>query len=524
MRPALATILPMLAAAVLVMVGGERLARRDSETRSPIDRDRLLDLDEALRGELTRLERLYLSHLDRLASLPLNQASSNKNLSAEAENVAGVKLIRVFRSGGKDFTHPIGLGAGRLLEIELEGRKKPLNPAKSVIIEASLLEHGVAKNGFWLDTPDGNLSLFCKQIGTAERAELMVFLIDRPLIQARTREHLASWIKTPMLPLRESGERIVIESANGKPLIITGPEHHGPAAAIIPLRNALGGWQIKGWDGLLVTRTRDPATMAVASTLALGLLASGILLCIQQNRALQLAAKRVSFVNRVSHELGAPLTNLALNLDLATETLDYNPVETRKRLSLVAEETERLARLVANVLTFSRTERDALQLKPVRCLPGELIARTLESFRPALMRRGIVIETDIATSREISLDPDALSQITGNLISNVEKYAASGHWLKLVYQQEQDHITLEVHDRGPGIPAADREQIFAPFTRVLSTTTEGSSGTGLGLTIARDLTLRMGGSLELIDSSDGTMFRLHLPTQPTLGIIPPTTT
>ena len=55
MRPALATILPMLAAAVLVMVGGERLARRDSETRSPIDRDRLLDLDEALRGELTRL-------------------------------------------------------------------------------------------------------------------------------------------------------------------------------------------------------------------------------------------------------------------------------------------------------------------------------------------------------------------------------------------------------------------------------------------------------------------------------------
>ena len=131
MRPALATILPMLAAAVLVMVGGERLARRDSETRSPIDRDRLLDLDEALRGELTRLERLYLSHLDRLASLPLNQASSNKKLSAEAENVAGVKLIRVFRSGGKDFTHPINPLSPPRMMLSTTSPKKQI-PSSSV--------------------------------------------------------------------------------------------------------------------------------------------------------------------------------------------------------------------------------------------------------------------------------------------------------------------------------------------------------------------------------------------------------
>src|SRR5690606_30087073 len=118
-----------------------------------------------------------------------------------------------------------------------------------------------------------------------------------------------------------------------------------------------------------------------------------------------------------------------------------------------------------------------------------------ENFRPALVRRCISIETNVGPGSRALLNPDALSQITGNLISNVEKYAAEGGWLGLEYHQTRGSLVLEIRDRGPGIPAEARQRIFRPFERVTDSINEGSSGTGLGLAIARELAARMGGSL-----------------------------
>ncbi|RYD43957.1 MAG: HAMP domain-containing histidine kinase, partial [Verrucomicrobiaceae bacterium] len=216
---------------------------------------------------------------------------------------------------------------------------------------------------------------------------------------------------------------------------------------------------------------------------------------------------------------GTPLTNLSLNLDLATDALTTRPAEARKRLALVSEEIERLSRLVANVLTFSRRERDVLELKPVRCLPDEVILRTLDAFRPALERRGILIESGLSAPGAIMLDPDALSQITGNLLSNVEKYAASGKWLSIITRIDGEILTMEVRDKGAGIPREARERIFAPFERVRHATNEGASGTGLGLAIGRDLARRMGGNLVLLEGENGSTFRLTLPVTSALSIV-----
>jgi signal transduction histidine kinase len=258
--------------------------------------------------------------------------------------------------------------------------------------------------------------------------------------------------------------------------------------------------------------------LAVTTTIAILLVISGSLLLLQQKRALKRAAERVSFVNRVSHELGTPLTNIALNLDLATETIPIRPDEARRRLGLVAEEIERLSRLVANVLTFSRRERNTLELKPVRCVPAEVVRQTLESFRPALERRGIAIDADLSADQPVLMDPDAFSQIIGNLISNVEKYAAAGKWLGFACRMETDFLVVEVRDHGDGIPSSARQRIFDPFERVLHATNEGASGTGLGLSIGLDLAKRMGGTLELLESEDGAFFRLRIPAAPSLAI------
>lgn len=514
MRPALFTILPMLAAAVLVMVGGERMARREVENRTPADRERLLDLADSFRTELARLDAVYLSHLDELARNALYQKPPAT--AAVAAEISGVRLIRIFQIRGKGLTiTPDPLAAG-LPEILLAGVGRPFDPAKAITLPKDLLEKPLPPEGVWLAAPDVRQRVHCRQ---PEPGVLAAILIDLSEVRKSVANSLAGWLETPLLPLREVGGILEIDAPGGDALVSMGADRHGPAAAIVPIRTAFGDWQIRVWDGVHVSHFHDTVTIAGAAVLASVLALSGALLFLQQKRALRLAALRVSFVNRVSHELGTPLTNLSLNLDLATEFLTARPAEARHRLGLVAEEIERLSRLVANVLTFSRRERDTLELKPARCIPEEIILRTLESFRPALERRGIEIQTEICASEPVLLDPDALCQITGNLLSNVEKYASTGRWLRIDCRMGDGFLVLEISDRGPGIPAKARQRVFAPFERVLDTTNEGASGTGLGLAIGCDLASRMKGTLELLDSDQGATFRLRIPAPPALALV-----
>lgn len=506
MRPALVTIFPMLAAAVLVMVGGERIARREVETRTPADRERLLDLADSFRAELLRLDQLYANHLDDLSHSYLYGKTGQA--ATEAAAITGVRRMRIFRKIGNDTQLSPPFVTERLPEIEMEKRKRPLDPSTAVILEAELLEKTLPQPKFWRSTSDPNIRLYCLQ---PEPGILIVSIIDISRVRESTKAHLTNWLNSPLTPLREAGERVDIDPPQGPAVASIGPPRHGPAAMILPARTLFGDWQIRAWDSLVLSRSHDTATLSATAAVALILAISGVLLYSQQKRALKLAAERVSFVNRVSHELGTPLTNLSLNLDLASESITTRPEEARRRLGLVAEEIERLSRLVANVLTFSRRERDTLQLKPERCVPAEVVRQTLENFRPALERRGIHIDSHIAAEDAIFIDPDALSQITGNLLSNVEKYAVEGKWLGLDCRREEDFIILEIRDHGAGIPAADRERIFIPFERVLESTNEGASGTGLGLSIGRDLARRMGGDLILLETEQGSAFQLRIP-------------
>jgi signal transduction histidine kinase len=512
MRVALVTVAPMLLAAVLVMAGGERLARRETETRIPFDRQRLLDLADSFRNELVRLDDLYERHLEETASLAIYGKPGEAE--AKARSVSGIRLIRVFREKGKDESILLAKNADSFPEIELEGRKRPLNEKTAVVFPAKLFDASPPED--WIPTSAPGLRI---HVSRPDRGTLVAILIDSDQVRETTRSHLEKWLATPMAPVTEAGERLQIETPSGSSLVTTGSDRHGPAASVIPVRNLSGYWQIRAWDGLTINHSHDFPVLSGAALLAFILAASGFGLYQYQNRALKLAAERVSFVNRVSHELGTPLTNLSLNLSLATDSLTTRPAEARKRLDLVSEEIERLSRLVANVLTFSRRERDILEIKPVRCFPDEIILRTLDSFRPALERRSILIESDLSAPDALLLDPDALSQITGNLLSNIEKYAVSGKWLSIITRIENESLTVVVRDKGPGIPREARERIFAPFERVRHVTNEGASGTGLGLAIGRDLAQRMGGTLELIDFRDGACFRLTLPARAALSIV-----
>ncbi|MCP5550700.1 MAG: HAMP domain-containing histidine kinase [Akkermansiaceae bacterium] len=167
-------------------------------------------------------------------------------------------------------------------------------------------------------------------------------------------------------------------------------------------------------------------------------------------------------------------------------------------------------------LTFlpARSERDAIELEtgPVALRP--LISDIAEQFRPSFERRGLSLSMEGPETIAATADADALTQILGNLLSNVEKYAASGGVARIEASIEGSEAMVRVSDHGPGIPRGECERIFLPFRRLDDRPSEGSSGTGLGLAIARDLAERMGGTLRLVSpvsGESGACFELRLP-------------
>lgn len=225
-------------------------------------------------------------------------------------------------------------------------------------------------------------------------------------------------------------------------------------------------------------------------------------------RHMRQAAQRVSFVNQVSHELKTPLTNIRLYADLARGSL---PAGGDRYLDVVVEEAGRLSRLIHNVLTFARQDRQQLEVHPAGGDLGALIHRTIESWRPALQRKGITATVVSTLDQPALFDADATGQILGNLLSNVEKYALGASRVEITLGTAHGFAELRVADDGPGIPAKAARRIFEPFYRARSDLTEGVSGTGLGLGIARSLAEAQGGRLDFEALNKGACFVLLLP-------------
>jgi signal transduction histidine kinase len=221
----------------------------------------------------------------------------------------------------------------------------------------------------------------------------------------------------------------------------------------------------------------------------------------------------MSFVNQVSHELKTPLTNIRMYAELLDDDLYDADERTRRHLGVIVEESQRLSRLIGNILTFARHQREKLTLRPAPKQLDEVVAAVIEQFRPALDEKGITVELDLAAPHPARLDADAIGQILGNLLSNVEKYAATGHLARVTTRQDGPRLTLTVADAGPGIPPRHRERVFEPFHRVSDALSDGVAGTGIGLGIARTLARLHGGDLVLCPSERGATFEasLHAP-------------
>jgi signal transduction histidine kinase len=230
-------------------------------------------------------------------------------------------------------------------------------------------------------------------------------------------------------------------------------------------------------------------------------------------RQLGLIRQQQDFVAAVSHELKTPLTSIRMY----SEMLREGWVTDAKRSSyyrFIHDESERLSRLVANVLQLARLSRDKLQVvpQPVR------IAELLEDARPTLLSQtshaGFALTIDCPGNGIVCADRDAVTQILINLVDNAVKFAAGSEprRIEIGCTAARSRHALAVRDYGPGIPTAERKRALRLFQRLECEATRETRGTGIGLALVKRLAEAMGGELELLGREPGLEVRVWLPT------------
>ncbi len=511
-RSPLSLILPLAAALVAAAViwGGFVLARQERVERIPRGDAAVDAFAEELQNRLDALESQYERHLARICRTDLNHLFGVQDA---IDGVVGVRQLSTLNPDGKIDLH---LPASEVKTVSalpipvIDPRERP--PGRELVAEVGdfdLFGGGDGESG-WIETPQG---LFFHQRVSIRRVVLL--LVDPHLVEETMAETLSPWIAETLSPAPGTGaDRLALRE---RILASAGDPDKTLPDAVRSLATHFGPWQVQSWDERKTVVTYRSDFLAGSVVLALLVFLLGTIVTLSIRRALRLAEQRVSFVNRVSHELKTPLTNILLNADLAADGADATG---RQRLARVREETRRLARLIDNVLAFSRREaKTGSAPVPVDLRP--LVEEVVETFAPSLERRGVTVEIEGGEAVSALADPDPLRQILGNLLSNVEKYAAGGGYAGITILGEEGAAVILVKDLGPGVPARDRERIFEPFCRLDDRTQEGVSGTGLGLAIARDLAAATGGSLRLLShEGPGATFELRLPSAETARVIP----
>jgi len=353
---------------------------------------------------------------------------------------------------------------------------------------------------FWRRTEDGKIVGF-----ELERMGLMSEVVNLlPVLDP----------ESPRLP----DGRIVMCDAGGDAIYQWGMYEPGEGedpAVVVSVVRPFTAWSLE----YFVPRSRGgllPPGGALFNVLS-GLVAVAIMLVAlavyfhrESSREMREASQRVSFVNQVSHELKTPLTNIRMHAELLEQAIPEDDEKSRRKVGIIVSEAERLSRLIANVLTFARARRGKLKLHASEGVPDRVIAKVLAHFRAALESKGVNIEFRAGAGESALFDADVLEQILGNLFSNVEKYAVAGKYLGVESSRERDRVSVSVRDRGPGIPPHARETVFGAFNRLSNKLTDGVSGTGMGLAIARDLARLHGGDLVLEPAEEGACFRVEL--------------
>ena len=274
-----------------------------------------------------------------------------------------------------------------------------------------------------------------------------------------------------------------------------------------------------GWYWL----SHDDLAGLTASTLGVAAAIIYTLAAMHSNHQLHLEISRRSdaadagnrakgrFLAQMSHELRTPL-NAILGMGEAELAGTRDP-GTRERMQTLVASARGLALILDDILEMSALNETGLPIRPVACVPQQVVAATVALFRPVYATAGLRLTLNCAADLPPAalLDPQRLRQCLSNLLSNALKFTETGGvTVQVSYLAQADLLQVDLADTGSGIAADEAERAFQPFQRGGKV----QSGSGLGLAISRGLARQMGGDLVLLPSAQGALFRLTLRVTP----------
>jgi len=315
---------------------------------------------------------------------------------------------------------------------------------------------------------------------------------------------LLYWLIAYFPDTAPEGMKYALLDGKGESLHQTGTDTIKPGLkplVTIPLAPYLPHWQVSAYvfDQHLSAKSGQGfflLSVLLLSIFVVAIILGGSLLTWQAHRDMTSAQQKTSFVSNVSHELKTPLTSIRMFAELLQEDRIKNPEKKGHYLKVIVAESQRLTRLVNNVLDFSRLEQGRKQYHLKELEISGYLRYIVGTQRLRIQEAGMVLDDQVPENEYlVRTDEDAIEQVLLNLLDNAIKYASEGKELTVDLTLREDHVRARVMDRGPGIPAKHRTRIFEKFHRVDSSLTSRHPGSGLGLSIARTIMRDLHGDL-----------------------------
>jgi signal transduction histidine kinase len=409
--------------------------------------------------------------------------------------------------------HPI---VGRLYLFDRGGRLLyPAAPADGdAAVFAALL--GEVSRGLWerggrRDVVAGSLSMLAAVLHGRDGAPVLAALARDPAtLQHEVLDRTLKALDSPII--------CVIVDEAGRP-VSDAPAVAGASLLVsVPFRQALPTWRVALYQPPGVSPRHSVRRQVMLFTGAFGFLlvviVAGLVVTYRLvRRESEMARLKSDFVANVSHDLKTPLSVIRM----FGETLEMDRVRDeaarREYYRVITRESERLSRLIDNVLDFSRIEGGRRRYERVPTAVEPLVRDVVDAFAYPLTRGGFKVEVHVAPDLpEVSLDADAIAQALANLVDNAIKYSADRKAVRVEASVAGGELALSVADEGIGIPRDEHARIFEKFYRVGHSETQGRRGSGVGLALVRHVAEAHGGRV-IVESApgEGSRFTIRIP-------------
>ncbi len=264
-------------------------------------------------------------------------------------------------------------------------------------------------------------------------------------------------------------------------------------------------------------RTPEGGTILAITGSPMGTPEGGAVLSVRDvSERARLERMKDEFVLTASHELRSPLTSVQGFAELLLLEKDQLSDKHSETVEIILDNTRHLVRLLNDLLDLARSDAGRLTINPQRAEIGPIVAGSARLIMGLTNSRQQRLEVEIESDLpQVSVEPDRITQILVNLLTNATEYCPEGSTIKVSASSVGSEVEVAVSDDGPGIPADQVEHVFDRFTRGEAGLTQRVGGTGLGLAIAKSLVELHGGAIGVTSKEGkGATFRIVLPALP----------